>query len=96
MIIFSRGKIRNISEFFFGEDKIDVVFDCKYLGVLFNYNNSFVRAIKERCTLANRAMFLLLKQCRKACLPLDIQIDLFKKCIHTIFLYGCEVLINKM
>jgi hypothetical protein len=91
VLVFSRGKIRNIPQFSFGEEKVDVVFDYKYLGVVFNYNNSFSKAIKERCILANRAMFLLLKRCRQACLPLDIQIDLFQKCIHPILLYGCEV-----
>jgi hypothetical protein len=91
VLVFSRGKIRNIPQFYFGKDKVDVVFDYKYLGVVFNYNNNFFKAIKERCTVANRAMFLLLKRCRQACLPLDIQIDLFKKCVHPILLYGCEV-----
>jgi hypothetical protein len=91
VLVFSRGKTRNIQEFLWGEDKVDVVFDYKYLGVVFNYNNSFAKAFKERYTLASRAMFLLLKRCRQACLPLDIQIDLFEKFIHPILLYGCEV-----
>jgi hypothetical protein len=62
----------------------------KNICVLFNYNYSFAKAIKERCTAANRAMFLLLKRCT-ACLPLDIQLELFQKCIYSILLYGCEV-----
>jgi hypothetical protein len=36
-------------------------------------------------------MFLLLKRCRTACLPLDIQLELFQKCVYPILLYGCEV-----
>ena len=91
VLVFSRGKIRNIPKFFFGVDEVGVVFDYKYLGVLFNYNNNFAKAMKERRSAANRAMFLLLKRCRSACLPLDIQLDLFEKCVYPILLYGCEV-----
>jgi hypothetical protein len=47
---------------FLGTDEVWVVFQYTHLGVLFNYNNSFVKAIKERCAAANRAMFLLLKR----------------------------------
>jgi hypothetical protein len=61
VMIFSRGKIRKIPKFYFGGEEVGVVFEYKYLGVLFNYNNSFVKTMKERCTAANRAMFLLLK-----------------------------------
>ena len=36
-------------------------------------------------------MFSLLKKCRNLLLPLDIQIDLFEKCVNPVLLYGCEV-----
>jgi hypothetical protein len=83
--------MRKIPKFVLGTDEVGVMFEYKYLGALFNYNNSFVKAIKERCTAAHRAMFLLLKRCRNACLPLDIQIELFEKCVYPILLYGSEV-----
>jgi hypothetical protein len=42
VMIFSRGKIRKIPKFYFGGEEVGEVFEYKYLGVLFNYNNSFV------------------------------------------------------
>ena len=36
-------------------------------------------------------MFLLLRKCRQLNLPLDIQLELFEKCLHPILLYGCEI-----
>ena len=61
------------------------------MGVLFNYNNSFKKAQKDRCKLANSAMFSLLRKCRKANFPLDIQLELFERCVVPILLFGCEV-----
>ena len=41
VMIFSRGKIREMPKFNFNEETVDVVWDYKYLGVKFNYNNKF-------------------------------------------------------
>ena len=91
VMVFSRGKIRNIPKFTFGDENVDVVFQYKYLGLLFSYNNKFGIAIKDRVSLAKRAMFALIKKCRSLFLPLDIQFELFEKCIHPVLLYGCEL-----
>ena len=38
------------------------------------------------------AMFSLLRKCRQLNFPVDIQLELFfKKCVHPILLYGCEI-----
>ena len=91
VIVFSRGKIRNIPEFHFDGVAVEVVFEYKYLGTIFSYNNKFMKAIKAQCTSANKASFSLLKKCRKLDLPLDIKLDLFDKCIMPILLYGSEI-----
>jgi hypothetical protein len=89
VMIFSWCKIRKIPKCYFGGEEVGVLFEYKHLGALFNYNNSFIKTIKERCTAANRAMFLLLKRCCSACLPLDIQLLLYEKCVYPILLlYG--------
>ena len=44
VMIFSRGKIRKMPKFNFNEETVDVVWDYKYLGVKFNYNNKFKKA----------------------------------------------------
>ena len=91
VVVFSRGKIRNIPVFTLNGNNVEVVWDYAYLGVLFNYNNKFNKAQKRLCTAGNRAMFSLLKKCRKLNLPIDIQLELFEKCVQPILLYGCEI-----
>ena len=65
VMIFSRGKIRKMPKFNFDEETVDVVWDYKYLGVKLNYNNKFKKAQQLQFSLANRAMFLLLRKCRQ-------------------------------
>ena len=65
-------------KFHFNEETVDIVWDYKYLGVKFNYNNKFKKAQQLQLLLANRAMFLLLRKCRQLNLPLDIQLELFE------------------
>ena len=91
IIVFSRGKIRNLPIFTYNNANVEIVFDYKYLGVIFNYNNRFQKAMKNQCNSATRAMFSLLKKSRKLDLPLDLQLDLYQKCIKPILLYGCEM-----
>ena len=90
-IVFSRGKIRKKPRFYFNGKEIEVVFDFKYLGLMFNYNNKFSVAQKELFDRASRAMFALVRRCRKLSLPLDIQVDLFDKIVLPVLSYGCEV-----
>ena len=66
-------------KFNFNEEIVDVVWDYKYLGVKFNYNNKFKKAQQLQFSLANRSMFSLLRKCRQLNLPLDIQLELFEK-----------------
>ena len=79
IVVFSRGKIRNIPEFTLNSKNVEVVFDYTYLGVLFNYNNGFLKAQKRLCAADNRAMFSLIRKCRKLNLPIDVQLDIFEK-----------------
>ena len=91
IIVFSRGKIRNIPEFFYGEEQVEVVDDYVYLGVKFNYNGSFTKAMEKQIDQARKAMFSMLTKARRLQLPVDIQIDLFDKTVLPILLYGSEV-----
>ena len=84
------GKIRKMPKFYFNEETVDVVWDYKYLGVKFNHNNKFRKTQPLQFSLANMAMFSLLRKCRQLNLPLDIQLELFEKCVHPILLYGWE------
>ena len=90
VVVFSRGKIRKVPTVKYKGQSLEVVFEFQYLGVCFNYNK-FNVAQKSLYDKASRAMFGLLKKCRKLMLPLDIQTELFDRLIVPILLYGCEV-----
>ena len=85
---FSRGKIRNIPEFYFGENKLDVVDHYKYLGLNFNFNDKFSVAKKELYEKGNRAMFFLLRKSRQLQLPIDIQLQLFDVLVNLFYYMG--------
>jgi len=60
--IFSRGKIRKIPKFHFGETHLEVTDHYKYLGLIFNFNGKFMKAKKHLFDKGNRAMFSLLRK----------------------------------
>ena len=91
VVIFSRGKVKKKFSFKIGNLDIGTTSEYCYLGILFNFNGTFTKAIKERITPARRAMFGLNEKAVNLLLPPDIHIDLFEKMISPIFLYGCEV-----
>tara|TARA_B110000196_G_scaffold86649_1_gene75141 strand:- start:271 stop:3555 length:3285 start_codon:yes stop_codon:yes gene_type:complete len=91
VVIFSKGKIKKQHNFTIGNLKIDTIFEYCYLGIVFNYNGSFTKAITERITLAQKGMFGLNAKAVNLQLPPDIHIDLFEKMITPICLYGSEV-----
>ena len=57
VVLFSRGKVRKLPKFYFGSEPVDIVYDYKYLGTVFNYNNKFLKAQTSQFITANRAMF---------------------------------------
>ena len=91
VVIFSRGKARKNHNFKWGDLDIETVSEYCYLGVLFNFNGNFNKAIKARIDPARKAMFGLNAKAVRLQLPPDIQIDLFEKMVVPICLYGSEV-----
>ena len=91
IVIFSRGKTRRIPEFTFGNTKIDVVDDYTYLGVIFQFNGKFKKAINKQVSQARGAMFSLLTKTSKLNLPIDIVCELFDRLVVPILLYGSEI-----
>ena len=91
IVVFSRGKIRKLPVIKFGDSILEVVFEYTYLGILFNYNNTFQKAIAKLVTQAKRAMYSLSVKCKKLMLPIDMQIQLFHQTIAPILLYGSEI-----
>ena len=75
----------------YGNAQLEVVFDYTYLGITFNYNNNFKKAIAKQVSQAKRAMYALIAKCKRLRLPVDIQCHLFDSLIVPILLYGCEI-----
>ena len=91
IVIFSKYKYREKHNFIYKNTTIAIVEHFKYLGVIFNFNNSFVKHKKHLFDQANKAMFALLRRNRQLNLPLDIQLELFNSLVLSILTYGCEV-----
>ena len=77
IVIFSRGKVRRIPEFVYAGDPLEVVDDFVYLGVKFNYNGSFKKAISKQVTQARKALYSMLVKAKKLQLSVDTQCHLF-------------------
>ena len=91
VMIFSRGKLRSKPSFSFGNDNIEICDEYTYLGVVFNFNGNFKKAIGKQVSQAKHAMFALLTKAAKLHLPFDVTCELFDKLVLPILLYGCEV-----
>ena len=65
--------------------------DYVYLGVTFNYDGSFKKAIEKQITQARKAMYALLQKAKILRLPFDIIFELYEQCVIPVLLYGSEV-----
>ena len=77
--------------FYFDNQKLDIVHEFKYLGIVFNYSGTFVKHRKHVYDQGQKAMYALFWKIRFLHLPLDIQIDLLQKLVIPVLLYGCEL-----
>lgn len=91
VMIFSRGKVRNKPNFFYKGVNLKIVDQFIYLGVMFNYDGKFNRAIEHNVNKATRAMFSLTASYKRNELDLTTQLDVFDKTILPILTYGCEI-----
>ena len=91
VVIFGKGLLRTNFHFKIGNMEIGTQSDYTYLGIVFNFNGRFTKAILDRITPARKAMFGLNEKAVNLLLPPDIHINLFEKMISPIFLYGCEI-----
>lgn len=91
IVIFSRGLVKKVPKWTLGSHTLEVTQDYIYLGVVYNYNGRFTKAIKKQINQARRASFSLMAKARKNKLPVDLQLHLFDTCILPILLYGCEI-----
>ena len=50
VVIFSKGKVRRFPKFYLGKEEVDVAYDYVNLGVTFNYNGTFTKAMENKST----------------------------------------------
>ena len=92
IVIFSRGEIKKYPHFYFGNDILEVVeCNCTYLGVVFNYNGNFHKAIDKQVKQAKRATYSLLSKICVLNILLGLSFELYNQLIMPILLYGCEI-----
>ena len=94
-INFNKTKIiifgaRNIDKYNFrmGDNKIEIIKQYKYLGVVFSSTGSFLNTRKHIAEQARKAMHLLFMRINNLSLPLDLQLKLFDKTVLPILCYG--------
>ena len=90
-MIFSRGKVREHRNFLFRGSILDVTYEYVYLGVNFDYNTSFIKAIERHISRAKRAIFAIVTKCRRLSLPLDILFELFDRVVLPVVLHASEI-----
>jgi hypothetical protein len=92
VVVFCKRKPRRPQwNFILNDTQLDIVDKFSYLGVVFSYNGSFVKCKETVVAKATRAMWCLIKKCRKLSLPPSIQMQLFDQTVVPVLLYGCEL-----
>ena len=71
--------------------KIDIVFSYKFMGVIFQYNNSFTEIIAYNISKANKDVFSLTALARQRSLKIQTTLYLFDRTVVPFLLYGFEV-----
>ena len=93
IIIFGKRKSSpDKFNFTYSGNKIEIVDEFKYLGVLFRYNGNFLSCKRMLKDQASKAMFSVISKIRQlGGLTMDTQLDLFDKLVIPVLTYGCEV-----
>ena len=74
-----------------GDNKIEIIKQYKYLGVVFSSTGSFLNTRKHIAEQARKAMHLLFMCINNLSLPLDLQLKQFDNTVLPILCYGSEI-----
>ena len=72
-------------------NRIEVLNEFKYLGVILNKNRTFTSMKKLVVEQAKRALFSLYRNIRNLDLSIECQLKLFDNTIVPVLTYGCEI-----
>ena len=73
------------------DEIIEIVDAYSYLGILFNFNGSFIKAKSKLVDQARKALFAVYVRIKNQSIPIDLQLKLFDSLVEPILLYGAEV-----
>lgn len=91
-MVFCKRKPRQGHPLFsYGGSNVEIVDMFKYLGIMFGYNGTFTKCRKYVIEQATKAMWCLIRKCRRLSLPPSIQLSLFDQLVVPVLLYGVEV-----
>ena len=91
VVIFSKRKMENPPLFTLNDEVIEIVDSYSYLGLITNYNGSFVKTKSKLIEQARRALFAVHRRIKNQPIPVDLQLTLFDSLVGPILLYGSEV-----
>ncbi len=92
VVIFNKcGKIMKNNGFSIDKEKLEIVKEMKYLGIVFNSNCTFHSAIENLKKKSDKAMFKLFKSFGNTTPDIRTSIHLFDLMIKPILLYNCEI-----
>ena len=91
VVVFSRRRIQNNVNFVYNGERLTVVDNFQYLGIIFSRKGTFNDSKARLLQQARKAMFFVLRKARKLSLPVDILLQLFDAMVAPILLYGAEV-----
>lgn len=92
-MVFGASNINTFNyNFKLDDQRLEITTHCKYLGVVFTSNVSFLRARKHLAEQARKAMYLLLGKINHASIPIDLVLYLFDHTISPILTYGSEII----
>lgn len=90
VMIFSKGPAPKCS-FMYNNDKLEIVKEYNYIGILFSRSGYFCKAKKHLCTQSQKAMYGFVRKIRYFDMSCDIQLDLFVKNVLPALQYSCEI-----
>ena len=91
VMVFSKGKIRNVPNLYYGNSKLEVAFEYTYFGIKMNYNGKFINHINATSDKGIKAMFALLRQSKQINLPIGVSMHVFDYTVTPVLLYSSEI-----
>ena len=92
IIIFRNGGIiREHETWTYNGRKLEIVEEFNYLGVLLNYNGKFRKTQQKVAEQGRKALFAIMKVCRKHFFNFETQLSVFDTYVNSILNYGCEI-----